>query len=88
MLQTKYHKNIHIILNFIHNINQIIIHILRSHHHKALHQDKTICKKKKINIPKAQIIQLKIVFSDKFVSGKYILYKYKEINMINKIKKS
>ena len=74
-LPTRYHKNIHIKLQFIPKISQIIIQILKSPHHKALPPDKNICKKKNINIKQAHIIQLKIEFSEKLVSGKVVLQK-------------
>ena len=59
-------------------INHINTAILKSPHHIQAHLEIKICKKKNINIPSAQIIQLSIAMSVKFIQ-KYFLNKIKLI---------
>jgi len=68
--------------------NQIIIQILKSPHHKAFHQDRTICRKKNIKIHKAQITQFKTGFSKIFISGKIFLKTNIETQISIRISKS
>jgi hypothetical protein len=74
MLPTIYVSINHGQLNVIHNINQIITAILKSHPHNHAQPDITICIKKNINIIRTQTTQLSIATSDRSIHV-YVLNK-------------